>query len=147
MRHRLARRSSLEELQPCGHPCLGRWCRRRRPRVRPLGGHGVVRDREFDAVSSAAAVRRDQDPHSLHGAKCSKMFVTFCVHSNLSVAFKSFKCVVLCVRVASDMCVVAVGSSNSLCILQLAFNTCDLEPWPPLISAQVWLAVGLFVKK
>ena len=31
---------------------------------------GVVRDREFHAVSSAAAVRRDQDPHSLHGAKC-----------------------------------------------------------------------------
>ncbi len=28
--------------------------------------------------------------------------------------------------------VVVVGSSNSLCILQLAFNTCDLEPWPPL---------------
>ena len=51
--------------------CLGRWCRRRRRhRARPLGGHGVVRDREFDAVSSAAAVRRDQDPHSLHGAKC-----------------------------------------------------------------------------
>ncbi len=69
------------------------------------------------------------------------------MHSNISVAFKSFKCVVLCVRVASDVCVVAVGSSNSLCILQLAFNTCDLEPWPPLISAQVWLAVGLFVKK
>ena len=35
----------------------------------------------------------------------------------------------LCVLVASDMCVVVVGSSNSLCILQLAFNTCDLEPW------------------
>ena len=62
------------------------------------------------------------------------MFVTFCVHSNLSVAFKSFKCVVLCVRVASDMCVVVVGSSNSLCILQLAFNTCDLEPWKALTT-------------
>ncbi len=43
--------------------------------------------------------------------------------SNLSVAFKSFKCVVLCVRVVSDMCVVAVGSSNSLCILQFAFSS------------------------
>ncbi len=31
---------------------------------------GVVRDREFHAVRSAAAVLRDQDPHSLHGAKC-----------------------------------------------------------------------------
>ena len=40
----------------------------------------------------------------------------------------------LCVLVASDMCVVVVGSSNSLCILQLAFNTCDLEPWKALTT-------------
>ncbi len=46
-------------------------------------------------------------------------------------------CVCVCVRVASDMCVVVVGSSNSLCILQLAFNTCDLEPWSSLIASCV----------
>ncbi len=40
-------------------------------------------------------------------------------------------CVDLCVwPLASDMCVVLWScSSNSLRILQLAFNTCDLEPW------------------
>ncbi len=32
------------------------------------------------------------------------------------------------------MCVEVVGSSNSLCILQLAFNTCDLEPWKALTT-------------
>ncbi len=35
------------------------------------------------------------------------------------------------------MCVVVVGSSNSLCILQLAFNTCDLEPWSSSIASCV----------
>ena len=52
--------------------------------------------------------------------------VTCCVHI-LNVLFKSFSCFQIfqmcgfvCVRVASDMCVVVVGLSNSLCILQLA---------------------------
>ncbi len=65
------------------------------------------------------------------------IFLELC--SNLSVAFKSFKYVVLCVRVASDMCVVVVGSSNSLCILQLAFNSCDLEPWIRRTTKGAWL--------
>ena len=33
--------------------------------------------------------------------------------------------------------VVVVGSSNSLCIPQLAFNTCDLEPWSSSIASCV----------
>ena len=58
-------------------------------RARPLGGHGVVRDQEFDAVSSAAAVRRDQDPHYLlqNAKTCLTHFVCiqiFQLLSNLS---------------------------------------------------------------
>ncbi len=67
---------------------------------------------------------------------CDNMLVQFSeftavqVCDNIFVQMKLWKMVVwTCVCLWLLTCVLWSCSSNSLCILQLAFNTCDLEPW------------------